>query len=66
MDYKLRKVLLEKCAILSDIHSNVFALDAVAKDTRSKNVIAFINLNDILYFPIAPKEIYDYLQSLGA
>jgi len=57
---------MEKFAILSDIHSNVFALDAVVNDARSKNVTAFINLGDILYGPIAPKETYDYLQSLDA
>ncbi|WP_230389359.1 metallophosphatase family protein [Vibrio nitrifigilis] len=45
---------MEKFAILSDIHSNVFALDAVVQDARVKGVTAFINLGDILYGPIAP------------
>jgi len=57
---------LEKFAILSDIHSNVFALKAVVDDAKSKGVTIFINLGDILYGPIAPRETYDYLLSLNA
>ncbi|WP_299694616.1 metallophosphoesterase family protein [uncultured Vibrio sp.] len=57
---------MEKFAILSDIHSNVYALEAVVKDAKSKGVTALINLGDILYGPIAPKQTYDYLQALNA
>ncbi|MEF1285580.1 metallophosphoesterase family protein [Vibrio sp. M250220] len=57
---------MEKFAILSDIHSNVYALDAVVEDAKSKGVTAFINLGDILYGPIAPRQTYDYLFSLNA
>ncbi|MDR9826760.1 metallophosphoesterase family protein [Vibrio sp. FNV 38] len=57
---------MEKFAILSDIHSNVYALEAVVKDARSKGVTEFINLGDILYGPIAPRQTYDYLQALNA
>lgn len=55
-----------KFAILSDIHSNVFALDAVVKHAKSRGVRDFINLGDILYGPIAPKETYEYLLGLNA
>lgn len=58
--------MLEKFAVLSDIHSNVFALKAVVDDAKSKGVTTFINLGDILYGPIAPRETYDYLLSLDA
>jgi len=57
---------LEKFAVLSDIHSNVFALKAVVDDAKSKGVTTFINLGDILYGPIAPRATYDYLASLNA
>nr|WP_086937585.1 metallophosphoesterase family protein [Thaumasiovibrio occultus] len=57
---------MEKYAILSDIHSNVFALDAVVTDAKAKGVTTFVNLGDILYGPIAPRATYDYLQALGA
>ncbi len=52
---------MKKFAILSDIHSNIYALKAVVKDARLKGVDTFINLGDILYGPIAPKETYEYL-----
>ena len=51
-----------KIAILADIHSNVFALEAVLADAKSKNVDILINLGDILYGPIAPKATYELLK----
>ncbi|MGF1685019.1 metallophosphoesterase family protein [Photobacterium minamisatsumaniensis] len=57
---------MEKFAVLSDIHSNVFALRAVVDDAKSKGATTFINLGDILYGPVAPRETYDYLLSLNA
>ncbi|MEO9495335.1 MAG: metallophosphoesterase family protein, partial [Vibrio splendidus] len=50
-----------KLAILSDIHSNVFALEAVIADVKKHNVDHMVNLADILYGPIAPKATYDLL-----
>ncbi|WP_440876764.1 metallophosphoesterase family protein [Thalassotalea sp. PLHSN55] len=50
-----------KFALLSDIHSNVFALEAVIQDAQHNGVDHMINLGDILYGPIAPKETYDLL-----
>jgi predicted phosphodiesterase len=50
-----------KLAILSDIHSNVFALEAVIADVKKHNVDYMVNLGDILYGPIAPKATYDLL-----
>jgi len=55
-----------KLALLSDIHSNIFALEAVVQDARAKGVEEFVNLGDILYGPIAPKATFDYLQKLNA
>jgi predicted phosphodiesterase len=62
----LKESMVEKFAVLSDIHSNIFALKAVADDAKSKGVTTFINLGDILYGPIAPRETYEYLLSLNA
>jgi predicted phosphodiesterase len=50
-----------KIAVLSDIHSNVFALEAVIADVKKRSVDLMINLGDILYGPIAPKATYDLL-----
>lgn len=50
-----------KFAVLSDIHSNVFALEAVIADAKNHSVELMINLGDILYGPIAPKATYDLL-----
>lgn len=51
-----------KIAVLSDIHSNIFALEAVLKDLKSYAVDMKINLGDIVYGPIAPKMTYELLQ----
>ncbi|MER1974122.1 MAG: metallophosphoesterase family protein, partial [Psychrobacter alimentarius] len=45
---------LSTIAAISDIHSNVFALEAVLADIQHRNVDQIVNLGDILYGPIAP------------
>lgn len=50
-----------RIAVLSDIHSNIFALEAVLRDTLSRDVEVVLNLGDILYGPIAPRATYDLL-----
>lgn len=50
-------------AAISDIHSNVFALDAVLADIKRRNVSQIVNLGDILYGPIAPKSTYELLMA---
>ena len=50
-----------RVAILSDIHSNYYALKKVIKDAKSKGVTQFINLGDILYGPIKPRKTYELL-----
>jgi predicted phosphodiesterase len=50
-----------KFAVLSDIHSNVFALEAVIADVKKHSVDLMVNLGDILYGPIAPRATYDLL-----
>ncbi|WP_019671986.1 metallophosphoesterase family protein [Psychrobacter lutiphocae] len=55
-----------KIAAISDIHSNIFALNAVLTDIETQNVDVIVNLGDILYGPIAPKATYDRLCVLQA
>ena len=51
-----------KIAILSDIKSNVYALEAVIADAKSKNVEAMLNLGDSFYGPIEPRATYDLIK----
>ena len=51
-----------KIAILSDINSNVYALQEVIKDAKNKNVDLMLNLGDSFYGPIAPRETYDLIK----
>lgn len=53
-----------KIAVLSDIHSNVFALKAVIKDIQDHHVDLIVNLGDTFYGPIAPRDTYDTLVNL--
>ena len=50
-----------KIAILSDIHSNVYALEEVIKDAKNKNVDLMLNLGDSFYGPIEPLKTYKML-----
>lgn len=50
-----------RIAALSDIHSNVFALEAVIKDAKQRGAEMMLNLGDIVYGPIAPKATFDLL-----
>lgn len=50
-----------KIAILSDIHSNVYALEAVLHDAKQRACDKLANLGDILYGPISPRDTYNLL-----
>ena len=50
-----------RIAVLSDIHSNVFALEAVVSDARHRGAELMLNLGDIFYGPIAPRATFDLL-----
>ncbi|MBF4695516.1 metallophosphoesterase family protein [Fusibacter ferrireducens] len=45
---------MKKIAVISDIHGNVFALDAVLGDIQSRNIDIVVNLGDVLIGPIDP------------
>lgn len=50
-----------KLAVISDIHSNVYALEAVLTDISKRGADRIVNLGDTLYGPIAPKATYDLI-----
>lgn len=50
-----------RIAVLSDIHANVFALQAVLNNLHARGADYIVNLGDTLYGPIAPKATYDLL-----
>ena len=54
-----------KIAAVSDIHGNLFALDAVLEDVRRRGVDITVNLGDILSGALLPAETADRLMALG-
>lgn len=50
-----------RIALLSDIHGNVFALDAILADIRNRVVDLLVNLGDTFYGPIAPDATFERL-----
>lgn len=53
-----------RIAILSDIHGNIAALDAVLADVAARGVDVIVNLGDILSGPLFPVETADRLMAL--
>ncbi len=54
-----------KIAVLSDIHGNLAALDAVLRDAAARDVDEIVNLGDILSGGLFPRETADRLIPLG-
>jgi putative phosphoesterase len=52
-----------KFAVISDIHGNSWALEAVLKDIESRNIDTIFNLGDILYGPLDPIGTYALLKT---
>jgi len=50
-----------KTAIISDIHGNIDALQAVLLDIRNRGIKEIYNLGDSLYGPLFPIETYELL-----
>lgn len=53
-----------RIAALSDIHGNLFALEAVLEDIRRRGADITVNLGDILSGPLLPAETADRLMAL--
>jgi predicted phosphodiesterase len=56
---------LDRFAVLSDIHGNRFALDAVLDDIASQSVTQRVNLGDHLQGPLDPVATAERLMPLG-
>lgn len=54
---------MTRYAILSDIHGNLPALEAVVADAEAHDCDAFVNLGDTLSGPLWPAETADYLMA---
>ena len=54
-----------KIAVISDIHGNVAALDAVLGDIATRHVDQIVNLGDICSGGLFPRETADRLMPLG-
>lgn len=54
-----------KLAVLSDIHGNLPALEAVIADAQAQAVEGFLNLGDVVSGPLWPAETADALMPLG-
>lgn len=54
-----------RLAILSDIHGNLPALEAVLADVEGRGVDAIVNLGDCVTSPLWPRETYELLEVIG-
>ncbi|MFZ6760072.1 metallophosphoesterase family protein [Undibacterium sp. Ji50W] len=52
-----------RIAVISDIHGNLAALEAVTADLRLRGVDQVVNLGDSLSGPLLPKETADFLMA---
>ncbi|WP_315711697.1 MULTISPECIES: metallophosphoesterase family protein [unclassified Bradyrhizobium] len=53
-----------RLAVISDVHGNLPALEAVLADIKMRGVDATVNLGDCVTSPLWPRETFDLLQSL--
>jgi predicted phosphodiesterase len=54
-----------RIAVLSDIHGNLWALEAALADAKQQDVDVIVNAGDILSGPLEPAGTADLLMSLG-
>lgn len=54
-----------RIAVISDIHGNLMALEAVLSDLASRGVDATINLGDCVAGPLWPRETFELLADLN-
>ena len=55
---------MDQYAVLSDIHANLWALEAVLADLASRGLSRIINLGDTLYGPLEPQATAECLMQL--
>lgn len=56
--------MIQKYAILSDIHGNRWALESVLNDIKNHGIEIIINLGDIFYGPLDPKGTASLLKDI--
>lgn len=56
---------MERIAVISDVHGNLMALEAVLSDLASRGVDATINLGDCVAGPLWPRETFELLADLN-
>jgi predicted phosphodiesterase len=56
---------LMRLAVISDIHGNLPALEAVLADVKNRGVDATVNLGDCVTSPLWPRQTFEVLQSLA-
>lgn len=54
-----------RIAVVSDIHGNLPALNAVLADIEARGVDAIVNLGDCVTSPLWPRETYELLEAIG-
>ena len=54
-----------RLAVLSDVHGNVVALEAVLADLATRGVDACVNLGDCVTSPLWPRDTLDLLDTLA-
>src|ERR1700732_4755416 len=54
-----------RIAVISDVHGNIRALEAVLADIKTRGADAIVNLGDGVTSPLWPRETYDLLASLA-
>lgn len=54
-----------RLAVISDIHGNLAALEAVLADIKARGVDRIVNLGDCVTSPLWPKETFEALQALS-
>jgi putative phosphoesterase len=70
MGARVRAIVIERdekmrLAVISDVHGNLPALEAVVADIKSRTVDSTVNLGDCVTSPLWPKETFEALQSLA-
>jgi predicted phosphodiesterase len=51
-----------RLAVISDVHGNLPALEAVVADIKKRQVDSAVNLGDCVTSPLWPKETFEALQ----
>ncbi|OKO67861.1 metallophosphoesterase family protein [Bradyrhizobium sp. AS23.2] len=54
-----------RLAVISDVHGNLAALEAVLADIKARGVDSTVNLGDCVTSPLWPRETFEALQSLS-